>query len=321
MSEDSGTPRKSHRVRWIISALFYTALIVFLALYLTTLDFESLTSTRVNWWIFALALAVGITNRYWMILIWIVLLNGLGATTRGKTTALSVVYAKSWLGRYIPGTAPWILGKIHFASQLGISKTRLAVSSLLEAGLQITVLLVSGLALIALDPRASIVSNELQWLMVGFTVVGVAMLLPPVFNRVFALAYRVIRRRTIDSAALPGFRTIGYGTALHVVGAMLAGLSMFLVARSLDPTLGAHDLLYLIAAMNLASAVSMIAVFAPSGIGVRETILVLLLGAVMSAELALLTAVVLRVWSIIADFAFLGVAATVRGIARQAGRP
>ncbi len=321
-AEPTPPPRRGWRrhLRWAIPAVFYTAVVVFLALYASTLDFAALAEARIDWWIFAAALAVGILNRYWMVLIWLVLLRGLGAATRGTWAAMSLVYAKSWLGRYIPGTAPWILGKIHFASRLGVSRTKLAVSSLLEAGLQILVLLVTGLALIVFDPRAASITGDLRWFMIAVTIAGLIVLLPPVFNRLFGLAFRIVRRQPVDPQSLPTFGTIGTGAGLYVVGAMLAGISMFLVARSLDPSLGWAELTYLIAAMNLASAVSMLAIFAPSGIGVREAILVLLLGVVMSPELALLTAIVLRIWSIVADFAFLGIAVAVDRLDRRRRR-
>ncbi len=179
----------------------------------------------------------------------------------------------------------------------------------------------AGRRLLAMTTTATPVAGPKDrfWVLGGIavTVAGIIVLLPAVFNRLFGLAFRLVRRQPVDPQSLPTFGTIGTGAGLYVVGAMLAGLSMFLVARSLDPSLGWAELTYLIAAMNLASAVSMLAIFAPSGIGVREAILVLLLGVVMSPELALLTAIVLRIWSIIADFAFLGLALAVD---RLAGR-
>src|SRR5690606_15773151 len=114
-----------------------------------------------------IATLLAMAFRYWGAFIWLAILRTLGATRlRQNLSQLLHVYAKSWLGRYIPGTAPWILGKIYFASKLGVSKNKLAVSSLLEGGLQIIVTLVIAVGILLLDPKVdSVITAELKVLM------------------------------------------------------------------------------------------------------------------------------------------------------------
>lgn len=300
------------RPRWrriagiLIPYLFYGALAVFLVIFFATVDYDELSGLRVHWGLMALALAVGLANRFWLVLIWLVILRGLGASRPRSLAVMADVYAKSWLGRYIPGTLPWILGKIYFASRQGISKTKLAVSSLVEGGVQLLVQLLVGLALLALDSTVAETFGDVWYVLIAAAVVCGVLLHPAVFTWVLSLVHRIVRKRPLEVQHVPGWGVMGSAGAMYVVGGVLGGLAAFLVALSVHPQLSLGDLLFVVAAINLASAVSMVAVFAPSGLGVREAVLIALFTLIMPLDVAVIVAIVLRLWTIAADFAFLG---------------
>ena len=99
----SGTTRR------VVSALYFIALAVFVVWYVGTLDFAALAGTRpsVPWLL--LASAIGLCFRYWGVYTWRAMLRGLGADDPGSWNTMSYVYAKAWLGRYLPGKVGWIL--------------------------------------------------------------------------------------------------------------------------------------------------------------------------------------------------------------------
>lgn len=301
---------------WVAPLAYYTVLIGIAGYLLATLDWRVLDGLRPEWGWIAVATLTGLASRVLMIATWLVILRGLGARRGLDVSALAYVYAKSWLGRYIPGTVPWILGKIYFASRQGLSVRKLTTSSLLEAGLQTLVGLVVGIALILFAPRAAPLPTALVATMIGAIAVGGVLLLPPVFNRAMQFAARLFRRPPIAAEDLPGYRTVGSGAGLYVVVAVANGASLFFIALALEPGLPAAVFLYCVGALALASAVGMLAVFAPGGIGVREAVLVVLLGAVMPTEAALAIAVVTRAWSIAVDLLFVGAAAANLRIGR-----
>lgn len=306
---------RSQRLRiWLtrlVPIVFYILLVVFLVLYLHSVDFAKLTRLHVNWWYFVLATLLALTTRYSSTYTWIVILRTLGATGLHMSRQLINVYATAWMGRYIPGTAPWILGKIYFASKHGISKQRLAVGSLLEGGIQVVTLLVFSLALLVFDSRLDILGTGFKLLMVGVALVGIIALAPPVFNRIFALAYRLLRGKTMDDSSLASDKTIAYGSALYLLNACMNGLSLFFIAKGFDPSLNYSNLLFVIGAASLATAASMIAIFAPSGLGVREGIQLVLFALIMPKELAVAVTVAMRLWSVGVDFVFWGVSRTL----------
>jgi uncharacterized membrane protein YbhN (UPF0104 family) len=297
-----------------VPIIFYILLIVFLYFYLRSIDFSRIKDIDFNWWYLAVATVFALLFRYFGAYIWTVILRSLGAEDIRFSKTLIYVYAKSWLGRYIPGTAPWILGKIYFAARQGISKKKLAVSSLLEAALQIVVQILVALGLIAFDTRLDVVAPEIK---VGFIILAIlclVILIPPVFNLFISSAYKLIKKKVLEPGHLASSKTILKGFTLYVIGSLLAGLSLFFIAKTVYPALPYNQLSFVIGVSTLASAVSMLAIFAPGGIGVRESIQLVLLSIIMPTEFALVVTIATRLWSVVIDLMFftLAKAATAR---------
>jgi uncharacterized membrane protein YbhN (UPF0104 family) len=245
-----------------------------------------------------------------------ILLRRLGANLAGQRLELFGVYSKSWLGRYIPGGATWILGKIYFATKLGISKAKLAISSFLEGALQVVVVLISASAMLAFDPHVASFGRGWVFALLAAAVVGLIAVYPPVFNRVISFGYAKLGRGTLDAQHLPSNSTVRFGIGGFALSSVLSGLSFYFVALAVDPNLGLKDLLFIVGCSNLASAVSMLAVFAPAGLGVRETVQLTMLLLVMPPETALVATVLMRLWSIVMDALFLALAILFRRIVR-----
>ncbi|MFI5212565.1 MAG: lysylphosphatidylglycerol synthase domain-containing protein [Candidatus Saccharimonadales bacterium] len=291
-----------------IPYVFYSLLILFLVLYIKHIDFTQFQSVHFVWQFVVIGSLLGLGMRFWQIFIWMTLLKNLGAKDLRKSIVqLAYVYAKSWLGRYIPGTAPWILGKIYFASKHGISKSKLAVSSLLEGGLQIAVVMIVAFVLLIFDPRLSVINGTIKLLMVGVLAACIVAIFPPVFNRLISLAHRLLRKKKISPDDLASNKTIVQGALLYIVGALLSGTALFFIAKAVYPALGYNNLLFVVGVSNLAGALGMLAIFAPSGIGVREGILLTLLSLVMPPEYALIVTVTSRLWDVGLDLLFFAI--------------
>jgi uncharacterized membrane protein YbhN (UPF0104 family) len=291
-------------VPWV----FYAAVAVFAFFYLKSINWAALNSVSINWGWMAAATAVSIAVRFWFARIWMFLLRSLNADLTGNEAELYLVYAKSWLGRYVPGGATWILGKIYFATKLGISKAKLGISSFLEGALQIIVVIISAALMLAIDPHVQSLGRTWVWLLLAAAIAGLVVVYPPVFNRVIRFGYSKVRKQDLAHEHLPDTKTIGKGIGAFAVSSVLSGLSFYFVAAAVDPNLNASSLAFIIGASNLASALSMLAVFAPAGLGVREGIQLAMLLLVMPAEQALVATVLMRVWSIVMDALFAAIA-------------
>lgn len=289
----------------IIPILFYVLIAAFVVLYIKSIDFHVLSTVDIQWLLLVAAVFVGLVARYWNAFIWLVLLHTLGAKTlRQHLAELLHVYSKSWMGRYIPGTAPWILGKIYFASKVGIPKNKLAISSLLEAALQVLVFIALSLVLLLADNRLAEFRNQYA-LLLSVAIIGcIIAILPPVFNAVISFVYKLLKRKLLPKEDLASPKTIMRGVGLFVISSLINGASLFLVAKSIDPSIGTDDLLYVMGAGNLAAAIGMLAVFAPSGVGVREGIQLLLLSIIINPTYALIVVVMSRAVEVVGDIIF-----------------
>lgn len=288
----------------IFGIAFYGIAALFLVFYAQSLDWDSLGELEVNFGWLALATILGIATRFLFARIWLFFLSQSGEVKTADRAELYLVYAKSWLGRYIPGSVTWIIGKVVFAAKLGISKSRLAVSSFLEAVLQLLTVLLTATLLLVVDPRTFEFAGNWVWFLLAAAVIGLVFVLPPVFKAWASIAYKLIRKSELDEQLVPSSQALLSGFLLFVLSSLLSGLALFFVAMAVVPGLGFENMLFVLAASNLASAVSMVAVFAPAGIGVREAVQIAALSVVMSPAEALVVAIAMRLVSLVWDLLF-----------------
>lgn len=299
--------------------VFAVLVVVFIGRYLATIDWSELSGLRLALGPFAIATVLSLGYRFWGAYIWLFLLRQLGANLgRAESWQLLYVYAKSWMGRYLLGAGTWIAGKVFFATQRGVPRSKLVVSGGLEAALQLLATLGVGLLLLVADSRlGSRGSFAATWSSVGLVVCLIA-LIPSVFRLEVRAAYRIVRRRPIDPSHLPSWRPIVRGAGLYVAGTLVSGASYFFVAQAVYGGLDLSDLLYVVGASSVAAAISLLVVIAPAGLGVREGIQVLFLTALMPHEVAWVIAIFTRVWSVGVDVLFVGLALVGRRYGRVA---
>jgi uncharacterized membrane protein YbhN (UPF0104 family) len=174
-------------------------------------------------------------------------------------------------------------------------------------------MLVFSLALLVFDRRLDVLGSGFKLLMLLVAVAGIIVLVPSVYNRLVNFAYKLIRHKTIDAENLANSRTIAQGASLYLIDAIINGFSLFFIAKGVDPALSYHDLIFAMGAASLAGAVSMLAVFAPSGLGVREGIQLVLFSLIMPKELALVVTIITRLWTVGVDVLFFGVSRALVG--------
>ena len=292
--------------RWVYSSIFFALIIVFLVLYVRSIDTDKLESLSIDWRLFAIGSVLGMAFRYLGAYIWRVILRRLGASQLPSPTITNDVYAKAWMGRYIPGTVTWIAGKVYMASSWGISKSRLTVASVLEGGSQVVAITFVSFLLLGFDPRLSVLSPLAKALLIALGLLVLIILIPRIFNTLMRQAYQVIKRKVVPGELQINGPAVWQSFILYTFGALLSGASCFFVIWSIAPQLDIGDIWFVIGSFGLASVAGMAAPFAPSGLGIRDGIQLVLLTAILPNELALAATILVRLWSVALDIAFLG---------------
>ncbi|HUW69841.1 MAG TPA: hypothetical protein VMX33_06375 [bacterium] len=295
---------KSSAVRMVVNLVFAVAVIAFCAVYASRLDWAKLADLKINPVYMIISLAAGVCYLFLSAFIWIRMLFRLNSSVRASWNLLAV-YAKSWMGRYIPGKVVWIAGKIHFASRYGIPVSQLGVTSFLEAGVQMATQLIISLAIVLLDGHFGMLPGSIRTLILVAIVGLVVALTPPVFNVLTTLFFRLARRKVEHNLRVT-WLAIGEMTGLYSLGYILLGLTYFFSLKSFIPDLSPSLFAFTTAGISIAGTMGILALFAPSGLGVREGFIVLFLSIAMPVELAVVSAIVLRVTALLMDLAFLG---------------
>jgi hypothetical protein len=289
----------------VLGAVFFVAAIGLLA-YSVASRWNGLRGALVHLdpWSVALSLVLACAGLVAQMLSWRALLAGTGGAPPLAPSAR--VYFLGQLGKYLPGGAWSVLAQAELARRHLVSRTRSAVVALAA----LAVLLVVG-AVVAAAGLVGGAPDALSryWWVLAVVPLGVAGLVPPVFNRAVALLQR-LAHRTGTAIALDA-RTLGASAAWALAMWLLFGLHAAVLVADLHPGSPLRDTVLSTGAFALAWAVGFLVVIAPAGTGPREAALVLALAPALPATDALLVALVSRVVMVVADAAVAGVAALV----------
>lgn len=286
----------------IINAVFLLAVLGFLAAYLVSVDWQGLLQASVDWPLLALSVVPALGALLLMSATWVRTLQQMNPAVR-YSPALLGVYSKSWLGRYLPGKVTWLAGKMHFASHLGIPMSQLGVGSILEVGVQILSQSILALVLILLTGNAAALPAELQVLMYPALAVGLLVLLPPVFNRLVSLVFRLLKKEQRANLQFSP-RSLAELAGLYALAFLGQGVGYALIITAVTGPLPFAELVFAVASVGLSVLAGILAVFAPGGIGVRDGLSALMLSAIMEPQLAVLCALLLRLFSLASDLTF-----------------
>lgn len=256
---------------------------------------------RVNGWTVAavvlFAAAVVLSG-----LLWGAVLEHLGGVHVGRLEAVRVQCA-SWLLKYIPGQVGSVANKVVWGAGRGISRTLVVITFVYENVFLLIGSIVPAVVVLAFadaftDPSADLVQALLPALL------AVVPLLLVMDRRVFRwglnlVAKRALKRDVPHEYFLSPGRSLRYQLEF-LLPRVLNGLGFVLIAVSfLDVPASAY--LPLAAAYVLAGAVGIMAVFVPSGLGVREGVVVLLASRYMPVEQAIVLSLVARLLSTVGD--------------------
>ena len=204
---------------------------------------------------------------------------------------------KAWflsrLGRYIPGKISILL--IRFDAYEGHSKTKVSAATIIEAFTSLCA--VSFLFLLfAITSTSSVTPSTLSAALL--VVVLLALPHPSVMKIILRCARRFLPIPPLDS--LPRYRdSLGF-VAIHLLSMLLHGGALFLAFNAIGFVHVEHYLL-ITSASFIAGLIGMLAVFAPSGIGVREGALFIMLSHVIDPGTLLVGAVLIRLAGVVSE--------------------
>jgi hypothetical protein len=246
-----------------------------------------------------LALAVAIVAAYYLVFVlgWLRILAAYGIHIPYRVALQSEML--SMLAKYVPGGVWTPTARVVALRRFGVRETPVVLASiLLEAGLSAVagvIVFVVGLAIIG---GADVPLLPLA----AFGVLVSILLYPPVFAKV---ASRLLRPFGADEVAPLPARTAFELLGFYALTWPLGGAGLFFMLRSVggDPSFSSIPFLGGTAAVG--AIVAVLAIFAPSGLGVREASMYGLLLAVVGEAVALGAIVINRLAITVVEAALL----------------
>jgi glycosyltransferase 2 family protein len=212
------------------------------------------------------------------------------------------VWARSLLGRYVPGNVLMVASRLVLGQEAGIGRRVSLAASVYEQALSLGAAAAGGLVLLAAYGAKEI--GPAAWL-VALVPLGLLALHPSVFGRVTGWVLRRAGREPLE-VLLSGRQVLAL-LAWYLFGAILLALGIGLLVYSVVGD-DAGSLLYVGVSFLTSFVVSMLAFVFPSGLGLREGAFALALGRNLPGSVAIAISAGTRLALTLAELAFVGVA-------------
>jgi uncharacterized membrane protein YbhN (UPF0104 family) len=255
--------------------IVWVGLIVFFIVYAILANRETITSiewTPERLGFMGLAIIATLLRRLAGGLRWVWLVRLLG---KGQTLTIRQglkIYFVANLATYIPGTYWFVLGRVTMSQKHGISALQTGVSTLVEQFLLIlsgALLGIFGLQLIT--DLLGVPVNSFLWIVL-IILIGLIAIHPWSIRQITNLMARILKMQPVEI-------NLSYTMMLvqllwSIVIWLFGSLSLLFLAHAFIPTIGLGQLGVFSAIFSISWLVGFFTPFAPSGLGVREGVMV-----------------------------------------------
>lgn len=298
----------------LIKILFLILVAIFLIRYFQR-NMEDIKNMdfRINWGVFALSMIFYFLYKISLASLWhyITWLNHSSIDYPQAITS----YLYSILGKYIPGKVFMLAARIPGYEAKGVPIRKVTICFFLEN--ICTLLGAAFLFLISLFFFPNDLLKDYMWLTIAFIVIFFICINPKIINFFLRILGKWIKKEDLE---IP----FTYGQMIQVVllfilNWVIVGIGFYMLVCSIYP-LPLSQMLYAGGIFGLSAIIGILSIFAPSGIGVREGILVAGLVLVMPSEYAVIISIISRLWATIAELLLILFAYIIQKIKRLAKR-
>jgi hypothetical protein len=214
------------------------------------------------------------------------------------------IWFYSQLGKYLPGKIWLFLSRFHFYESKGQSKKVISVAIYLEV---VTMIVAAGLiflaALILFKEMQSVYSGRTFWWIVLAFMLAFVCLHPRILERI--LNWTLVRFKREPVSLSMSYLDILFVLFVCIVSWVIGGIGFYLFVDSVYPVTPPY-ILFLTGALAISSTLGLIAIFAPSGLGVREGALVYILSFMMATPVAVILSILTRIWITLIEIGLIG---------------
>lgn len=272
------------------------------------------------WWVPAtacFALAVSATGIAWgRIVRW------LDPAARVPAREAIAVQCLSWVLKYIPGQLGSVANKVLWAGRKGISRTLVLISFLYENVFLQIASIVPAAVILLLSLGPSLFGANATLLLVPLLVLipAAVVLYAPAFHALISLPARKLLKAEVPREYFLDGRRALVSSLEFLLPRAINGVGFVLIAASISDITPQHWLPFA-AAYALAGAIGILAILVPSGLGVREAVIVVVLSQYVPTSEAIVISLLARLLATIGDALVALLYVTIRQTLPKETRP
>ena len=204
----------------------------------------------------------------------------------------------SMMGRYLPGKVWLIMGKVYLSGKEGVPRVEAFASVVMEIVLEIVASIFFFFFFLFSFTEQSLLSHKVIYFLGVIMVVGLVFLHPKVFYRI--INFILLRWKNEEIKMYMRYRDIIQLFAVYNLIVLSQGIAFYFFVNAIC-YVPFNSILGLTGSLAIAGALGTLSVFSPSGLGVREGILALLLTNYVISPMAVLISLLARIWTTLGE--------------------
>ncbi len=300
---------KKKMIMKIVKILFLAAVVFFLVRYfVNNWDEFAMVISEIDWWIFAGSMIFYFIYKLTLAGLWhyITVLNQCQVSLPRAVSG----YLYSILGKYIPGKVFMLAARLPAYTEKGIPIRKPTICFFIE-----NVCTLLGAAFLFLISLFFFPNEELRmymWLAVIFVIAFFILINPKIINFFLRALGKLIKK---DDMEIPmTYVQMLKVVLLFVANWFIVGFGFYLLSLSINPDIPMSQMMYVGGVFALSAIIGILSIFAPSGIGVREGIMILGLSLIMGNGFPEVIAIVSRLWVTVAELLLIAIAFVVEQV-------
>lgn len=202
----------------------------------------------------------------------------------------------SLFGRYIPGKVWLYLFRFQFLRKENVSKKLFLSAAIFESGLST----IAGFLLALILAGKYFFGTIYFFPILFFIIFGIVFLHPKIFYPILNFGLGKIKKETIPLEFQLKFKDLLYILFFYAIYWAIFGLAFYLFVNSII-LVKISQIIFLISIFLISVNIGVISLFAPSGVGVREGVLVYFLNYFLPTGISILISFLARIWTIVSE--------------------
>lgn len=212
-------------------------------------------------------------------------------------------YLYSILGKYIPGKVFMLAARLTYYKEENAPLSKVTVCFFIEN--VCTLLGAAMLFILSLFFFPNDLLDDYRWLTILLIAAFFVCIHPKIINAFLKIIGKIFKK----DLRIPMKYTQILKVVLMFIGNwLIVGFGFFMLVRSVDPSVGWNEMLFCAGVYGISAIMGILAVFAPSGLGVREGIMLAGLMLIMPESSAAVVSVISRLWQSAAELILIAAA-------------